>query len=501
LINKRWERNLPNIQAIEYRIEKNKEKIEELYNDSELEEELKQAKIEDLKEVNEDSQKEIKKLKKSFDELVQEAKDDLYRLYLDENDERDWAVAWSGGKDSTTVMGLVVKMLEDIPPEKRTRKIYAVMSDTKMENPNLEEYMHNQVDKLNDYAKKKELPISAQVVSRPLEQSYYYLILGKGYFLPQNNGTGRWCTDRLKIKPQNEALKAIDPSYILIGVRLSESAKRKSSIQKWSANEELAEKIGEHANLKNTNTFMTIVDFTIEDVWEYLQKERIGWSTTHQVRKLYRDATGECGFSNPKGAEVKASQSESCGARFGCWNCAVILKDKSTEEMSKNNEWMNPLINWRFLQLKVMGDYKPERPKGQKRKDRSKVLRKWEEIGKEIKSITKSGHKMNGNRMVDKKTGEYRNDQGTVTVEARHYLFNELIRTQGEVNKLRLKQGLKPLQLITHEEIKIIKERWEEDVKERPWLETNNNNIPFSRFEELIKEGEEFTRKVNEGEI
>jgi len=501
LINKRWERNMPNIKAIEYRIEKNKEKIEELQNDTELEDELRQAKIEDLKEANVDSHKEIEKLKKSFDDLVQEAKDDLYRLYLDENDERDWAVAWSGGKDSTTVMGLVVKMLEDIPPEKRTRKIYAVMSDTKMENPNLEEYMHDQVDKLNDYAEKKELPIKAQVVSRPLEQSYYYLVLGKGYFLPQNNGAGRWCTDRLKIKPQNEALKKIDPSYILIGVRLSESAKRKSSIQKWSANEELAEKIGEHADMKNANTFMTIVDFTIEDVWEYLQKERLGWSSTHQVRKLYRDATGECGFSNPKGAEAKASQSEKCGARFGCYSCAVILNDRSTEAMSENNEWMIPLSEFRFDQLKVMGDYKPQRPKGQKRKDRSRILRKWEEINKEIKRVSKSGHKMNGNRMIDKKTKEPRDDQGTVTIEARKWLFDKLIKAQGEVNKLRIQQGLQPLQLIEHDEIEMIKQRWEEDEKERPWLKTNVNNTSINRLDELLAEGEEFTRKVNEGEI
>jgi DNA sulfur modification protein DndC len=187
----------------------------------------------------------------------------LMRMYTDAEDTRDWAVAWSGGKDSTAVMGIVTQMLESLPPDKRKRRIHAVMSDTKTENPELGAYMHDQVDKLNAYAKRKKLPVDATVVSRPVEQSYFVLTLGRGYFMPQNNGRGRWCTDRLKIQPQNEKLREINPSYILIGTRTSESAKRAQSIAKWSIND----RIGEHASLPETNTFMAIVDWTIDDVW------------------------------------------------------------------------------------------------------------------------------------------------------------------------------------------------------------------------------------------
>jgi DNA sulfur modification protein DndC len=305
---------------------------------------VKKAKIADLQDMINDLEKEIENLKKPFEEVVKEARDDLRKLYLDNEDERPWVVAWSGGKDSTTVMGLIVSMLEELPKEQHVRKIYAIMSDTKMENPNLEEHMHEQVKLLNTYAKEKKLPIEAKIVSRPTDQSYFYLVLGKGYFLPQNNGRGRWCTQRLKISPQDKVLKKINPSYIIIGTRLSESAKRKASIKKWRNDEGLNLKIGEHVSMKKSNTFMAIVDFTIDDVWEYLQKERLGWSSTHSVRKLYRDATGECGFTSPKRTEKKATILESCGARFGCWSCPVILKDKSTEEMAKRgNSWMKPL--------------------------------------------------------------------------------------------------------------------------------------------------------------
>ena len=495
-INQRWQRNLHYIKMNEQLIEKNLDTILSLKNDETIDDKIKEAKILDLIELNNDLQREIENYKKPFSQIIEEARSDLIKLYLDDEDERDWAVAWSGGKDSTTVMGLVVNMLEQLPPEKRKRKVHAIMSDTKMENPNLEEYMHEQVELLNKYAEDKDLPIRAKIVSRDLHNSYFYLILGKGYFLPQNNGTGRWCTHRLKIRPQDRALKEVNPSYILIGTRLSESAKRKTSIKKWLSDDKLSLKIGEHATMKKSKVFMPIVDFTIDDVWEYLQRERLGWSSTHKLRRLYKDATGECGFTSPKKTEAKASLLESCGARFGCWNCPVILKDKSTEEMSKTNEWMKPLSEWRFLQLKVMGDYRPDRPEGQSRKQRSKVLRLWEEAGSQIKLITKAGYKMNGKRMVDKK-GNIRDDWGALTIEARKYLLEKLLMTQEKVNELRIKNNLKPIELISQEEVELIKERWEEDEKERPWLITNARKIPFSRFEEILAEAERKTELIN----
>jgi DNA sulfur modification protein DndC len=420
-----------------------------------------------------------------FKEKVAIAKAEIERMYLDESDGRDWAVAWSGGKDSTCVMGLVVSVLESIPPEKRTRKVHAVMSDTVVENPNLEAYMHDQVDKLRRYAVQKELPIEVHLVKRPPEQSYFYLILGRGYFLPMNNGQGRWCTDRLKIQPQNKILAEIKPSYILLGSRLAESENRKRSIEKWTEeNDPISRKIGAHPYLPDTKTFMPIVDFTVEDVWAYLQFERLGWSSTHAVRKLYKEATGECGFSNPRGTKNAV---EACGARFGCWTCPVILNDRSTEKMSEYNAWMRPLSEWRMLQIKVFGDYKPPREPGQSRKERSEVLRKWEAINAQIKRITKSGYNRNGKRMTDKQ-GNPRDDYGTITVEAREYLFEKLIETEAKVNELRAAQNLPPLQLISNEEKRMIREQWEIDRKHYPHLVTNVNKIPISELDRILKE-------------
>lgn len=412
---------------------------------------------------------------KTHVEKLAEARAYLLEMYLDESDKRDWAVAWSGGKDSTAVMGVLISTLEALPAEKRWRKVHVVMSDTVVENPVLETYMHDQVAKLSAYVKRKELPVEVSIVKRKLEHSYFVLVLGRGYFMPQNNGAGRWCTDRLKITPQNDKLREINPSFILIGTRLTESTKREQSIRKWS----ISERIGEHVSLPETKTFMAIVDWTIDDVWNYLADNKLGWTSTTAVRTLYKEATGECGINNPKGVEAKARNMEACGARFGCWLCPVVMTDRSTEQMAKTHEWMEPLTEWRELQVKVFGAFKPARRKGMDLKARSAELRKWEAIGEEIKLITKAGYNRAGKRMKD--------GQGTFTLEARKWLFERLVDTQNLVNRLRKYDGLEPLELISGDEVRKIMELWAEDERDYPHLLRNAAGKSIGRLSDLTE--------------
>lgn len=176
---------------------------------------------------------------------------DIVERYTNEEDTRDWAVAWSGGKDSTVTLSLMVKSFDHIPKNKwNLRKVHVVMSDTQVENPILQAYMERQANALKDYVARKGYPVTVNVVNRPVEESYFVLTLGRGYFLPMNNGQGRWCTGRLKIDPQDKALREINPSYILIGTRRGESASRAASIDKWT----VKDNVGEHATLTDTHT-------------------------------------------------------------------------------------------------------------------------------------------------------------------------------------------------------------------------------------------------------
>lgn len=389
--------------------------------------------------------------------LIQEAQIDLLRAYLDDKDSRPWAVAWSGGKDSTTVTGLVVDMLLSLKPELRKRHIYFVMSDTIMENPLLETYMKQQRQLLRKLAEKYDLPITVQKVSRELNHSYFFLILGKGYPLPASHGKNRWCTDRLKIKPQEKYLNEISPALVLSGSRTNESTARSASIEKFRLEDKFARY--ENFDEKDRLHFMPIMNFTVEDVWRFLSVNGVPWGSTMPVRQLYKDATGECGFTNPKGTEGK--QIDVCGARFGCWTCPVIAKDKSTEKMAEIYDWLEPLTNWRKTQLKVFGNFKPESTgkhlKGDARKARSKELMFWKEFNQKIKLITRTGFMRNGKRLED--------GQGTLTIRAREYLYSELIETERVSNRIRKIAKLEPLQLISDEEKEMILDQIEKDRK------------------------------------
>lgn len=205
----------------------------------------------------------------------------------------------------------------------------------------------------------------------------------------------------------------------------------------------------------------------------------LGWTSTRDVRQLYKDATGECGISAPGNVEAKAKSMEACGARFGCWLCPVVANDRSTEEMAKVHEWMEPLTEWRELQMKVYGDFKPIKPKGQSRADRSADLRKWEAINERAKQITKAGYNRAGKRMDDGK--------GTLTVEARKWLFERLVDTQNLVNRLRSYEGLAPISLISDEEVTRIFALWEEDERDYPHLLTNAAGHSIAKLLDLTE--------------
>ncbi|MGG3561630.1 phosphoadenosine phosphosulfate reductase family protein [Neobacillus rhizosphaerae] len=410
-----------------------------------------------------------------YNELVHQAKEDIKTMYLDENDKGHWAVAWSGGKDSTAVLKLVTEAIMELPKEQRNRHVYAVMSDTVVENPELDIYMRDQLQKFNDWAKREEAPFSGHMVERPVERGYFYCLLGKGHPLPSQSI--RWCTDRLKIKPQENFLVDLAPSFVLSGVRRSESVSRGRSIEKRSISEKIALYDGGKLTKAGTKIFMAIVDFTVEDVWRLLRQPTL-WGDTEDIRRIYRDATGECGFVNPKGVEKKSV--EACGARFGCWTCPVIVADRSTEEMAKQYEWLKPLTQWRELHMRMYGRYKPLKPQGQPRKVRSLVIKKYKAIAYATLRVTKAGYGRRGE--------EYNVGAGTLSLESREFLLQELLKTQAEVNRLRAIDGLEPLELIRKDELYAIIKLQEEDRKQRQHIAGSKLGIKFDRrmlFEDM----------------
>ena len=362
-------------------------------------------------------------------EKIRVAVDEIKALYLDRTEPGPWAVACSFGKDSTMVLSLVCRALQEIPAEDRWRQVHVVTSDTKIENPELQVYAHSQSRQINEWAARNALPITSHIVCRPLKRSFWVQHLGKGYPLP-GNGKDRTCTHSLKIEPQNKFLQEIKPALLLLGSREDESSRRARTIAKYE--ESKASKFGYSPYQPDIRFYTPIREITTEEVWQYLQSP-LPWGSSLELRRLYREATGECGLLNPHGA---TKGRHACGARFGCWVCPPVQRDKSTENMALVHQWMLPLTEFR-KELKEAWD-------GKKHPE------------------NRSGFMRNKKRL---KPG-----QGCILIPVRKRMLERLLQVEEEVNELRAQDGLEWLKLISDEEVQMIREQWAEDERERPWL-------------------------------
>ena len=263
--------------------------------------------------------------------------DDMQKLvaqvsdeYLNDTQAYPWVVAFSGGKDSTLIAHLVFEALLRLPPTLRIRPVYFVSNDTLVESPLVVTHMKTVLAQIQNAADILGLPITTKVTTPAAAQTFWVLLIGKGY--PSPNRNMRWCTDRLKIQPTSQFIldrvQASGAAIIVLGVRKSESAARKAVIESY---QNLAESnLTPHGSLAGAFVYRPIVDLSTDEVWEILASHKPPWGGQHrQLIQLYRDAAGgEC--------PIVLSQEEApgCGtnsSRFGCWTCTVVDKDKSLQ--------------------------------------------------------------------------------------------------------------------------------------------------------------------------
>ncbi|MEA2019326.1 MAG: DNA phosphorothioation system sulfurtransferase DndC [Campylobacterota bacterium] len=275
---------------------------------------------------------------------IQETISSLKEQYFADN--RPWVVTYSGGKDSTAVLQLVIQMLEELHREgKDTKHTYIVSSDTSVEMPIIEKYLNDKLDEIDKFAKKSKLKLSCHKIEPKIKESFWSLMLGLGYPAPTNSF--RWCTERLKINPATEFLKDLVNEHqsilMLLGVRTDESVARANSIEARVLNHR---GLSVHNTIPNAYVLSPIKTWSNEDVWTYLSETPFPWGDHSYMMSLYDKGSGEgdCNIAlNP--------DSPSCGkTRFGCWTCTVVEVDRSMEGMLKNGEeWMEPL--WAYREM------------------------------------------------------------------------------------------------------------------------------------------------------
>lgn len=265
----------------------------------------------------------------------------IREIYLADN--RPWIIGFSGGKDSTATLQVVWTSLSQLPPEKLTKKVFIISSDTYVETPVIVNYIDEVLERINTSAKQRNFPFEAHKITPQIDNTFWVNLIGRGYPAPYSRF--RWCTDRLKIEPANrfitEKVAAFGEVIVVLGARRSESASRAGQMNK---RKNIGQYLTRHCDLPNAWVLTPIEDWHTEEVWDYILNTSSSWGSDNQVLlDMYRNAQdGECPM-------VIDKSTPPCGnSRFGCWTCTVVAKDSSMESMiSKGEKWMQPLLDFR----------------------------------------------------------------------------------------------------------------------------------------------------------
>ncbi len=242
-----------------------------------------------------------------------------------------WAIAWSGGKDSSALLTLVVHLLAT-GRIARPKSLTVFYADTRQELPPLAIAAEAIMRQLG------AIGIDYEVVRAPLDKRFLVYILGRGV-PPPNNNTLRWCTRQIKIDPMAGAIErrldALDGNILMLtGVRQGESAIRDQRIV-MSCGKDGAE-CGQGwyqqvlPNAKGIRgriaTLAPLLHWRVCNVWDWLRiyapmAEYGGWPTA-----AIADAYG-------------GDEAEEKNARTGCAGCPLASKDLALDTIVATPHW------------------------------------------------------------------------------------------------------------------------------------------------------------------
>jgi DNA sulfur modification protein DndC len=341
-----------------------------------------------------------------------------------------WAIAYSGGKDSSVVASLVPYLIRTgrVQAPKRLTICYA---DTRMELPPLADAASKML------ARQRAEGFETCVSVAPMDERFFVKLLGYGY-APPNNATRRWCTRLIKVKPMHETLKSLhggdSPKILMLtGVRTGESTQRDQRIaiscgrngaecgQGW---------FQETLPGRTCDALAPILHWRVCLVWDWLTAESLHGYPTLPVAVAY-------------GLGDEGSQAE-LNARTGCTGCPLVKGDSALDLLLRSPRWsylaplqgLRPIYRWL--------EQAPQRlrqPGGEARKDGSLCLMQ--------------------NRM------------GPTTLDARREALASILAIQAECNALR-PDGIAPVDILNTEEIARIEELIAMGAMPRKWAGTED---------------------------
>lgn len=248
-----------------------------------------------------------------------------------------WVIAYSGGKDSSAVVTVVVWLIENGWVD-RPKTLTVLYADTRLEMPPLFAVAMKMLSELRGRG------IETRVVLPKLDDRFFVYVLGRG--VPPPSNTFRWCTPQLKIEPMELALAELRQKYgkkflTLTGVRIGESAARDQRIaiacgknnsecgQGW-----LQESTPDHVS----DTLAALLHWRLCHVWDWL-------TGLHELEPSH-------GFSTSLVAQVYGQDENlETHARTGCIACNLASDDFALKEIIRRTQWshFSPLLELRAV--------------------------------------------------------------------------------------------------------------------------------------------------------
>jgi DNA sulfur modification protein DndC len=267
-------------------------------------------------------------------------------------DHDHWAIAFSGGKDSTTAATVTAYAIaQGLVPAPKT--LLLLMSNTRMELPPL--FIQAQ----HILAQMRQRGIQTRIVEPPMAKRFYNYMLGRGVPPPKNRF--RWCTASLKVDPMMHVVRDLAAQYgqkflVITGVRRGESDQRDQRIETVCSQDDGECGLGMWLGPTDTAPYATLaplLHWRTCHIWDWLtfEEHRHGF-TTRPIATIY-------------GQEEQ---------RTGCIACPLCSHDKVLASIvTRLPEWayLSPLLELRYLWAEMRKPQHRKRKRGERVKDGS----------------------------------------------------------------------------------------------------------------------------------
>jgi DNA sulfur modification protein DndC len=340
-----------------------------------------------------------------------------------------WAIAWSGGKDSTTLVTLIIYLIISgkVPPPRTLTVLYA---DTRMELLPLWFAAAAIRDELAEHAAAlAELGcvLDVRTVVAPLDDRFFVYMLGRGV-PPSNNRTFRWCTPQIKVEPMEAELRRLAAEraqeghakiLMLTGVRVGESAVRDERIALACSRDDSECGQGWYQETLPTalcDTLAPILHWRVCHIWEWLRH----WATQVEFGDFSTEVLADA---------YGGDEAEELHARTGCVGCPLAERDTALDYVISTDRWS------------YLAPLKRLRPIYRELREPRHRLRK---LGVEL--------------LADGSIGKNPQRMGPLLLETRLWALEQVLAIQAEVNTAARALGRPLLDLLNAEEEARIRE-------------------------------------------